>query len=378
MRIAVAGGGIGGLAAAVALRRVGADVTVYESHARGSAMGSGIGLWANALQVLEPLGLGERLTRGHVSMTSGVLRDWHGRLLLHYPIGEFVPDAPIPFVAVRRSDLHAVLLDAAGAGTVHFGRGVSTFAQDPVGVTVGLSDGTFSRYDLLVGADGIRSTLRENLFPGKSAYYTGWTVWQGVAPIRSSELPDPQTFQSLWSRDAAAMLMPMTPESLFWFISLRLPARAHHDLSAADVEWDLARLAVERTPEDGLTRTDLYEARPLRHWTEGRVTLLGDAAHAMRPTLGMGGCQAIEDAFALATSLGRRPGPLGLADYEASRRRRANGMWWQSFMMPRLMNPQRPIPNWVRILSLRSMPRAMAATQFRRMLTPTTASVTAA
>jgi 2-polyprenyl-6-methoxyphenol hydroxylase-like FAD-dependent oxidoreductase len=376
MRIAVAGGGIGGLAAAVALRRVGANVTVYERNARGSAMGSGIGLWANALKVLEPLGLSERLTRGHIPITSGMLRDWRGRPLLYYPIGEFVPDAPIPFVAVRRPELHEVLLDAAGDGTVLFGRGVSTFAQDPAGVTVCLSDGTTSRFDLLVGADGIRSRLRENLFPGKDAYYTGWTVWQGVAPIRSAELPDPQTFQSLWSRDAAAMLMPMTAESVFWFISLRLPARADHDLSGADVEWDLARLAVDRTPKDGLTRTDLYEARPLRHWTSGRVTLLGDAAHAMRPTLGMGGCQAIEDAVALATSLARRPRPEGLADYEASRRRRANEMWWQSFMMPRLMNPQRPIPNWVRNLSLRSMPRAMAATQFRRMLTPTNASVT--
>jgi 2-polyprenyl-6-methoxyphenol hydroxylase-like FAD-dependent oxidoreductase len=192
-----------------------------------------------------------------------------------------------------------------------------------------------------------------------------------------AEVGDSQTFQSLWSRDAAAMLMPMTRDLVFWFVSLRLPPRSEHALKVEDVDWDVARLAIERTPESRLNRTDLYEARPLHHWTSGRVALMGDAAHAMRPTLGMGGCQAIEDAFALAGSLSRDPTVKGLRDYELARRRRANEMWWQSFMMPRLMNPQRPIPNWLRNTTLSHVPTPILAAMCRRMLTPSTASLAA-
>jgi len=251
VKIAIVGAGIGGLMAAATLRRDGAEVAVFERAEEGSPLGTGIGLWANALDVL------------------------------------------------RRA-----------------------------GVADGLTD--------------------------------------------NADLPDPHTFQSLWSRDAAAMLMPMSGDSVHWFVSLRLPQQATHDLGASDVAWQPLRHVIANTEKQELNRTDLYEARPLRHWVRDRVALLGDAAHAMRPALGMGGCQAIEDAAALAACLRRDPSPAGLHAYENVRRPRADEMWWQSYLMPRLMNPQRPIPNWARDLGLRAIPQKLAAAQFRRMVTPTT------
>jgi FAD-dependent urate hydroxylase len=267
------------------------------------------------------------------------------------------------------------LLQAAGHATVKFETSVVGFEQDADGVSVATSSGAQERVDILVAADGIHSKVREGMFPLRRAYYTGWTVWQGIAVMHLADVGDPQTFQSLWSRDAAATLMPMTDNEVFWFVSLRLPAHFEHRLEPSDAGWETVRAAVRQTPEDRLNRTDLYEARPLRRWTSGRVALLGDAAHAMRPTIGMGGCQAIEDAFALAACLKRNPSAAGLLDYQSARRGRAREMWWQSFMMPRLMNPQRPIPNWVRDLSLKTLPRPILASMFRRMLTPSRASL---
>jgi 2-polyprenyl-6-methoxyphenol hydroxylase-like FAD-dependent oxidoreductase len=333
-RALVVGGGIGGLAAAIALRRAGWAADVVERARELGEVGAGIALWANGLAALERLGLGERVRA--LAMPEGIAG-------IRLPDGERLFDTASEalrarhgtlVVVLHRAELHGALLDALGRDRVRTGATCVGFAQDASGVTARFADGTTERAALLVGADGLHSVVRAQLHGDGAPRYAGYTSWRGVTRIDAGRVVPAET----WGRGARFGMTPLADGRVYWFATKDAPPGARSpDGERAELlrtfgGWhEPIRALIEATPDDAILRHDIADRPPLGRWGEGRVTLLGDAAHPMTPNLGQGACQALEDAVALGRALAAgyplAGGPdvaRALRAYERARLPRAN------------------------------------------------------
>jgi 2-polyprenyl-6-methoxyphenol hydroxylase-like FAD-dependent oxidoreductase len=324
VRVIVAGGGIAGLAASIALRRHGHEVVVLEraeqSEAAGAA-GAGITLFANAMRALDTLGVGEDVReRGAAARQSAILTA-SGRTL-----ARLAPELLDGATAVHRAELHATLRSAAGV--VLDGHDVHTVEQGHDRVLVRTAAGVEHRGELLVGADGLRSAVRRCVAPSAHPRYAGYIAWRGVSPVRV----EPGRLSESWGAGERFGLVDIGSRT-YWFATANTregerddPARRKRELKERFGDWHAPiRDVLEATPANAVLRNDVYFLDPLERWSRQRVVLIGDAAHATTPGVGQGAAQALEDAVALARELA--PGLLdlhaGLARYEAARRARA-------------------------------------------------------
>ena len=314
-KVLVAGAGIGGLSAAITLRRAGFEVAVLERAPELGGVGAGLLLAANAQKALGRLGLAGAVATLGAPASAFRIRSWDGGLLADNPAGELEKKIGTPSVAVHRADLQALLIRAAGEGTLRLGAEVEGFEQDEAGVAVYLAGGGEERSDLLVGADGLRSRVRASLFGPKGPRYAGYTAWRAVVEPGEELLPWGTGFES-WGRGARFGCANIGGGRIYWFATQNAPEGEKDDPPGGPTgpratllqnfgTWhspigDLIRAA----DEDAILRTDIYDREPLGGpWGRGRVTLLGDAAHPMTPDLGQGAAQALEDTVVLARCL---------------------------------------------------------------------------
>lgn len=312
MRALIVGGGIGGFTAAIALQRGGVSTAIFERapDLRAIQRGGGLSLYSNAMRQMARLGLQGSLE------TVGSRIEWHefrnsrGDMLIQWPLGELSRRIGAPILSFRRQDLHQVLAGALERGVLKLGTTCTGFVQDGAGVVARFADGREEHGDLLVGADGRDSTIRPLLVPGSSPRYTGTTIWQGEAEVDPEQAPVGIFTRLMGPGSSFAYFRVAAGRRLVWIAFANAPQGGH---DVGDVKRKLldrfrgwrppVEQIIEATAEAGIFRMDLYGGRPLGHWSHGRVTLLGDAAHTMTPNLGQGAGLAIEDAIALAKCL---------------------------------------------------------------------------
>ncbi|MFB9463776.1 FAD-dependent monooxygenase [Streptomyces cinereospinus] len=317
----VVGGGIGGLAAAVALHRRGWQVEVLERAPEFTEVGAGISLWPNALRALEALGLaGAVRALGAVEATGGV-RDRRGRWLSRTDNAELTRRFGHPLVVLHRADLLRALVEALPTGSLRPDSEVHAVRDDTHGPVVEHRGGT-SRPDLVVGADGLRSAVRRALWPAAAPpRYAGYTAWRMVTgPLAAPPAEGAET----WGRGERFGHTALPGGRRYCFATASLPAgeagaaSEYAELLRRFGSWpDPVPALLAAVPEDAVLRHDLYDLPALPSFVRGRVALLGDAAHAMTPNLGQGACQALEDAVTLAHCLDGTPdtaAALGLYD----------------------------------------------------------------
>jgi 2-polyprenyl-6-methoxyphenol hydroxylase-like FAD-dependent oxidoreductase len=315
--IHIAGAGIGGLTAAVALRRRGIPVVVHERSTALEPAGAGLSLWPNAVLALESVGV-EGLTGGAIPRGGGGLWRWDGRPLA-VDAGEAIERRyGAPLVLLHRAELQQALLDALGRGTVRLGDEVQSFTQDEGGVRLRFADGSSDTGALLIGADGLKSTVRAALLGPSEPRRSGLVAYRGVVALES-----PARAGEFWGPGGVFGVAPLSGGRVYWYATLA----EGDNRSLADVfgGWaDPIPELLRRSQEHEVLRHALFDRAPTRRWTAGRVGLLGDAAHPMLPFLGQGACQAIEDAVALGRAVDEHGvTPAGLAAYERARRKRA-------------------------------------------------------
>jgi len=337
MRVAVIGGGIGGLSAALALLKAGCDVHVYEQAPRFGEIGAGIQISPNASRLLRRLGLGDAMDACGVRPVAVHQRRWDdGRTLQRAPLGASVEAAfGAPYFHFHRGDLAALLAAALPAERAHAGHRLTAVEETNGCVSARFENGATADADVLVGADGIHSRVREVTFGPDAPRFTGCAAWRGLVPAERIAHLEIEVASHLWMGPGGHCVHYWVSARRFLNVVCiveRAGWTAESWTDRGNVADVLARFEgwhpVVRSLIGGFPETfiwALHDRAPLPHWTRGRVALLGDACHPMLPMAAQGAAQAIEDGAALATLLAAMPDdvPGALARYEAVRKPRA-------------------------------------------------------
>lgn len=367
-KIAIVGAGIGGLCVGLGLLRSGRDIAIYEQSPTVGRVGAGLTLWANALKALGQLGLAERVIDKGIEIEQSFIRDWRGKTLAFSPTGQFAGRFAAPTIGIHRADLHQILLEAVGQPQLHFGRRFVRFEQDEQGVTLHFEDGQSERADLLIGADGLQSRVRQGLFPAGQPRYAGYTAWRGLAPVSDEQMKRGLAFES-WGYGQRFGALRVSREGVYWFATQNVPAGQPLPLAQRQTYlqqqfsgWHAPiSTLLAATPADAFLQNDIYDLPPLPRWFDKRVVLLGDAAHATTPNMGQGACQAIESAVFLAHCLAIGPTPgAAFAAYQKGRQSRTAWIASQSWRIGQMGQLQNRWLCAIRNLSLRLMPPAFA------------------
>lgn len=367
----VVGGGIAGLAAARGLSGLGWEVAIYEQAASFGPVGAGITLAPNAVRALDWLGLGQELRTRAMAHGEAAIRDTTGRWLLRAKVEELEARFGVPSFALHRAELHELLARAAAGATVHTGHPVTGVrATSAPTVTFEGPDGPGEESaDLVVGADGIGSRIRAALFPGHPGpAYAGYITWRGLVPAGS--VPDGSRdlgITETWGRGRRFGIVPLGDGQVYWFATASFPEGSHerddlHDLRARYGGWhDPIPALLAATPPEPLLRHDIYYLRtPLPRFHAGRLVLLGDAAHALTPDIGQGGCLALEDAVVLSHLLaGDADIPAALVNYDRARRARTQRTVRISALWGRIAEQRNPVTATMRDAITRRIPPSL-------------------
>jgi FAD-dependent urate hydroxylase len=322
-KVVVAGGGIGGLTAALALQRAGVEVEVHERYDHLQSRATGFTIWSYAIRHLLDLGVDPAtLARLGSAIEVTEIRSRHGRLLEALPVGEVSRRLGAPTYDIDRGGVQEALIEALDDGVVRMGSEVVGVEQDEASATVVLADGGRASGDLVIGADGVRSVLRTAVAGERELRYSGFAGWSALIDFTHALLPARHHVE-VWEKGSKGGIADVGDGKARWYAMQRAPAGE----ASAPVDkqaildhvagwYELLPAAVQATPAEAIVRNEAWDLPPLETWVDRRVALLGDAAHATTPFAAMGACMAIEDGELLGRLLGEQPLAAALADYE--------------------------------------------------------------
>jgi 2-polyprenyl-6-methoxyphenol hydroxylase-like FAD-dependent oxidoreductase len=322
MRIAIIGGGIGGLTAALALRQFGFEPTIFEQAPELLEVGAAILMWPNAMRVLHRLGVATAVRQHGAVLEQAIWLNQDGKQLNRFQL----PKSDEPAIALHRADLQELLVEALPRESIHLGHVFDKFEQRQKDLVVHFTNGASTECDVLIGADGLHSRARFQLLNDGQPVDRGYIAWRGVTPHTPKSLP-PASAIEIHGNGQRFGIGPLGSGKVGWWCSVNKTADsvqaatiagARRDVSSSseDHAATLERLLklfdgwcepvselIQATPLASLVRNPVFDRPPVRKWGAGPMTLLGDAIHPMTPNLGQGGCLAIEDAAVLARCL---------------------------------------------------------------------------
>ena len=340
LTIGICGGGVGGLTAAIALRRSGHEVRVFEQAEKFGRIGADLNLTPNAVRALDGLGggVGEGVRATAARPTHRISRTWDTgevtSILEMADTAERLYGAPQ--LTIHRADFLAALMEALPADVIQLGRRVSAIENLPDSVTVSFADGSSQKLDALIGADGIHSVVRNALFGPESPEFTGLVSYRAVVPRSKLSIPNLDAFTKWWGPVPSVQIVtfPLNKgrETFIFATTPQDDWREESWTLRGDVE-ELRRVYSHFHAEarallaacSDVTKSALYVRQPMPAWSVGRSTLLGDAAHPMVPFMAQGACMAVEDGVVLGRALEAVSSeglPAALQRYENARRDR--------------------------------------------------------
>ena len=344
MDIALIGAGIGGTACALALSRAGHRVRVFEQADALAEIGAGLTMAPNATRLFGALGIGHLLDQLIIPPESRIIHGLTGEVLTSAKTGDLlISRFGAPYGFLHRADLLDALADALRGedlATLHLNHQLVDLDESSSGVMMTFSDGSKHRADLVIGCDGIKSTVRQWLFGKDQARFTGNIAWRGLVPIDRLPAHMSRPHSGVWAaprrhfvqytiRDCQYMNYVAIAEKSGWEVEGWMEPSTIDEVLDEFSDWQDDVLAmIKGTPPDACFKWALFDRDPIPTWSRGRVTLLGDAAHPMLPFLGQGAAMALEDAIVLSRALSDASDvEQALQAYEGARRERTT--WTQ-------------------------------------------------
>lgn len=337
-KIGICGGGVGGLNAAIALRQAGHEVAVFEQTGRFGRIGADINLTPNAVHALDRLGVGEQLRATAAQPTHRISRTWNtGEETSRLEMAESARTKyGAPQLTIHRADLLSALEGRLGSDSIYMSRKAVALDQDGRGVNLIFADGSEERVDALIGADGIHSMVRENLFGSETPEFTGIVSYRAVVDRSGLDIPNLDAFTKWWgpipetqivtfplNRGKETFVFATTPQADWTDESWTAPGDVQE---LRDVYSDFhpeARALLDACTE--VTKSALYVREPMDRWSDDNVTLIGDACHPMVPFMAQGACMAVEDGVVLSRALEGQTAdaiPAAFVRYENARKER--------------------------------------------------------
>ncbi len=364
MRVLIVGGGIAGLAVARTLARASFAAEVVEREPAWDGEGTGIYLPGNASRALRGLGLHQAVLERGIVIARQRVSDHRGRLLVEVDLAELW-DSVGPCLALHRADLHDVLLDGARDVPIRMGVEVRRLHEQDRTVAVEFHDGTAGEYDLVIGADGIRSAVRQLAFGDQAtARPVGQMGWRFVTACP----PAITTWSVMLGHRTAFLMIPIGNGRVYCYcdVASRSSTERHDDLGQLFSGFaEPAPTLIDSLPDPALAHRAAIEEVALDAWVRGRVVLIGDAAHATSPNMAEGAAMALEDALVLAECLQQSDVvPAALAAFEARRRPRTDWVRAQTHRRDRT----RYLPTAIRNALLRAVGQRIFRSNYRPLL----------
>ncbi len=373
MKVIIIGAGIGGLTTAIALQQRGIAYEIYDAAQGNQPVGAGIMLGANAMRVYDRLGIAEELRKKAVLADNIYIRNCRGEILQEINNGEVEKKYGTGTYGLHRATLQGVLLDHCEQ-PVQYNKRCASISEDSKGITVHFSDGGKAAGTLVIGADGIRSVVREQHVVKAHYRYSGQTCWRAIIPV---DLPVAEASEAseTWSKKGdglRAMYAQVGPQQVYFWATKAMPAGTMMSAEKAlqylreelaDYPGYMQTILQQLRPEY-LIQNDLSDLTPLNVWHRGRAVLLGDAAHATTPNVGQGAGQAIEDAWVLAQCLAANENyKQAFETYQQRRMERAKKIVKLSWQIAKLTNWKGRFLTGLRDGLMKSMPKRMAEKQ---------------
>src|SRR6478736_9699734 len=312
MKAIIIGAGIGGLTTAVALQQAGIDFEIYEAAPELKPVGAGIVMASNAMQVFQRLGIEKKIMKAGLEIADAFCVDQNFKLISDLRVKEKItPRYGIGSYAIHRGRLQQVLLEEINQKKVHLSKRLASLNQTNQKVTLSFEDGSAAEADLVIGADGIKSAVRKNIFGELPLRYSGQTCWRGMTKFTLPADNKSNTYE-MWGKQKGLRFgfVPTAQDEVYYFTTFFTEPHGKDNgqvkeslLKKYSCFGTLPTQIIEATPEANIIRSDIFDLKPIDKWWSGKVALLGDAAHATTPNLGQGGCQAVEDALVIAKCL---------------------------------------------------------------------------
>ncbi|MDZ8023436.1 MAG: FAD-dependent monooxygenase [Nostoc sp. DedQUE01] len=369
-KIIIIGGGIGGAATALALHRIGLESVVYEQTKQLREVGAGIALWANATHILKNLGLlEEALGVGYVT-TNYQFNSQNGKELVNIPVDSF----ELPVIAIHRAELHQLLWRHVPNENFVLGQTFEELEIAENKVRAHFSSGLIAEGDALIGADGLRSRVRDALKCNQPLIYRNFKTWRGLTDYVPRGYR-PGYIQEFLGRGQGFGFMMLGKGRMYWYAAATATEGQpdaligrRKELESMFQDWfpSVPEL-IAATDEANILTTDLYDRPPTQPWSKQNITLLGDAAHPMLPTMGQGACTALEDAFVVAKCLKQLFNPiLAFQQYELKRFPRTKAIVEQSLRAGKMGELDHPFGVVLRNTFIKLM-RATISSSFKSL-----------
>ncbi|MBH8567064.1 FAD-dependent monooxygenase [Nostoc sp. CENA67] len=364
-RVIIIGGGIGGAATALALSRAGFEPVVYERTKELREVGAGIALWANATHILKNLGLLEEAKQVGYLTTNYQFNSQHGKELVNVSIDRF----ELPVVGIHRAALHQLLWRNVPGDKFRLGETFERLELQHNQVHAYFASGLRVEGDALIGADGLRSRVRSAILGDEPPTYRNFKTWRGLTDYVPNKYR-PGYIQEFLGPGQGFGFMMLGKGKMYWYAAMTAPEAQpdaavgrKKELETIYQDWfpTIPEL-IAATDEADILTTDLYDRPPTQPWSQQNITLLGDAAHPMLPTMGQGACTALEDAYVIAKCLREQPNPIAaFQQYESLRFPRTKAIVEQSLQSAKMGEFKNPLAVQLRNTFIKLMASAISS-----------------